>query len=219
VNESTARVGRFFDGYASAFDSIYDEDRRGPFDRVIDSLFRQVMVRRHEETLRRSASPDIRTVLDVGCGSGRYAIAFLEQGKEVVGVDLAPQMLRLARAAAEQQANPSWQFLECDFLTRDFDRTFDAACMMGYFDYIEHPADHLARLKELVTHEFYASFPVDGGLLARQRKLRYRLRGCPLWLYRHDDVRGLLRSVGLLDVTEFIDLGRDLYVCVRTRDL
>jgi len=219
MSESTDKVGRFFDDYAGTFDSIYEEERRGPVDRVMDTLFRGVMVQRFEETMRRSADPSIRSVLDVGCGSGRYSVSFLEQGKEVMGVDLAPQMLRLARAAAESQDNPNWSFLEGDFLNMDLGRTFDAGCLMGFFDYIEDPVAYLTKLAGVITGEFYASFPKDGGLLGLQRKIRYRLRNCPLWMYREEGVRDALAEAGLLEVTDFVDLGRDLFVCVRTRDL
>jgi ubiquinone/menaquinone biosynthesis C-methylase UbiE len=36
-------------------------------------------------------------VLDLGCGQGRYALAFAERGAEVVGVDSADALLQQAR--------------------------------------------------------------------------------------------------------------------------
>jgi ubiquinone/menaquinone biosynthesis C-methylase UbiE len=41
-----------------------------------------------------------RRVLDVGCGTGFLALRFAELGHDVVGVDLAPQMIERARAKA-----------------------------------------------------------------------------------------------------------------------
>ena len=40
------------------------------------------------------------TVVDLGCGSGIYAAAMMAKGFNVVGVDLSPSMVELARAAA-----------------------------------------------------------------------------------------------------------------------
>jgi SAM-dependent methyltransferase len=39
-----------------------------------------------------------RRVLDIGCATGALAAAFLERGAQVVGVDLAPRFIELARA-------------------------------------------------------------------------------------------------------------------------
>jgi SAM-dependent methyltransferase len=40
-------------------------------------------------------------VLDAGCGPGRHALALAQRGIAVVGVDLSPEFVGLARAAAE----------------------------------------------------------------------------------------------------------------------
>ena len=40
-------------------------------------------------------------VLDAGCGTGQYAIAFAERGYRVTAVDLAPEMIERARKRAE----------------------------------------------------------------------------------------------------------------------
>jgi cyclopropane fatty-acyl-phospholipid synthase-like methyltransferase len=39
-------------------------------------------------------------VLDAGCGPGRHSLALAERGINVVGVDLAPEFIELARASA-----------------------------------------------------------------------------------------------------------------------
>ena len=53
--------------------------------------------------LERNAKPDQRSrVLDVGCGTGFLSLLFAEMGCAVTGVDLASDMLALARAKAEE---------------------------------------------------------------------------------------------------------------------
>ena len=42
-------------------------------------------------------------VLDVGCGPGRHSLALARRGLDVVGVDLSPEFVDLARAAAESE--------------------------------------------------------------------------------------------------------------------
>jgi SAM-dependent methyltransferase len=69
-------------------------------------------------------------VLDVGCGPGRHAKAFVARGLDVVGVDLSPDFLALARAAV-----PDATFVEADVRALDFDEEFDALvclCQGGF---------------------------------------------------------------------------------------
>nr|WSY48972.1 class I SAM-dependent methyltransferase [Streptomyces sp. NBC_00886] len=49
-------------------------------------------------------------VLDIGCGTGQLALPFASRVRSVVGVDPEPDMLRLARLAAEAQGvrNATW---------------------------------------------------------------------------------------------------------------
>ena len=42
-----------------------------------------------------------RKVLDLACGTGDLALYLLEQGYEVIGLDLSPAMLAVARSKAE----------------------------------------------------------------------------------------------------------------------
>ena len=56
-------------------------DRAAEIDRIWDTL-----------RLRRDAR-----VLDAGCGSGQWAIAFAERGARVTAIDLSPEMISLAR--------------------------------------------------------------------------------------------------------------------------
>ena len=62
-------------------------------------------------------------VLDVGCGPGRHAHALARRGIEVVGVDVAPRFVELARAGA-----PPGATFEClDARRLPYDAEFDAA--------------------------------------------------------------------------------------------
>ena len=82
-SSSTRAVGQFFDIYAKNFDAIYGHTgHRSALGRCVDRAFRQVMVRRFEETLRQTEKPAIHSVLDIGCGPGRYTAAFALQGKK-----------------------------------------------------------------------------------------------------------------------------------------
>lgn len=214
-SSSTRAVGQFFDIYAQNFDAIYGHTgHRSALGRWVDRAFRQVMVRRFEETLRQTKKQAIHSVLDIGCGPGRYTAAFALQGKEVVGIDIAEKMLKIAQTNIDAY-NVTADLVLGDYLSVHFDRVFDAACLMGFFDYVEKPVPILKKLAAEVTGEFYASFPKSGGFLAWQRHIRYRLRRCPLWLYSKREVEAALIASGFAGCYEIRDFGRDWYVIVQ----
>lgn len=65
-------------------------------------------------------------VLDAGCGTGRVGIELARRGHEVVGTDLDPSMLEVARAAA-----PELAWVEADLATLTLDDAFDAVVLAG----------------------------------------------------------------------------------------
>jgi SAM-dependent methyltransferase len=213
----TQDVKKFFDGYAADFNSIYGHtEGRGLFDKFTDKFFRQSMSLRFNETLKYSANPEVKSILDVGCGPGHYCLAFLMQGKKVTGLDVATAMLEIAKkktASFEKEGKMS--FILDGYMEHRFPERFDAACLMGFFDYIKNPEELFMKLQKDVSKELYMSFPKKGGLLAFQRKIRYNLRKCPLYLYSKEDLKKILEKTSLLSKSQIIDLGRDYFVKVR----
>lgn len=73
-------------------------------------------------------------VLDVGCGPGRHALALARRGMEAHGVDLAPDFVDLATAAAEAEGLPA-RFSVLDVRELAVDGEFDAViclCQGGF---------------------------------------------------------------------------------------
>jgi SAM-dependent methyltransferase len=103
--------------YASAYDSIYaDKD----YEHECDLL---------EESFRRFAAGAVRTVLDLGAGTGNHALPLVRRGYEVVGVDIASGMVDISRGKAAQ-AHLEIDFRQGDVRTVRLDREFDAALLM-----------------------------------------------------------------------------------------
>ena len=67
-----------------------------------------------------------RTVLDAGCGSGRVAIELARRGVDVVGADVNPSMLDVAR-----ERGPDIEWAESDLAALNLRRTFDVVVMAG----------------------------------------------------------------------------------------
>lgn len=215
MSDRSRLVGRFFSQYAHDFDSIYSLEDQNWLDRTINHLFRRTMVLRFLETLRHSEKEEIRSVLAIGCGPGRYLVEFLRQGKtRVVGLDMAEGMLSIAAEVLAEFDEDRWGLISGEYLATDVGEQFDSACLIGFLDYVEEPIRVFKKLQEQGVREIYASFPRKGGFLAWQRRARYRLRRCPLYLYSQTDVDRILDVAGMAGQYEIKDLGRDMFVRV-----
>lgn len=65
-------------------------------------------------------------VLDVGCGPGRHSVELARRGLAVVGIDLSPTFISLARGRASS-AGVGLSLFEMDALDLPFEDEFDAA--------------------------------------------------------------------------------------------
>ena len=212
----TKDVETFFDGYATDFDSIYGHTKkRSTWDKILDKYFRKSMRLRYNLVLKYSANTKIETILDVGCGGGVYCEALLNMGKIVTGLDIADGMLKLAeqktkRFAAEDKVN----YIHSGYIEHAFAEKFDTAVLVGFFDYIKSPLEIFEKLKTEVNKELLMSFPKSGGFLGWQRKIRYRMRNCPLYYYSKTDLESMFAKVGWQNKAEIVDIDRDFFVRV-----
>jgi len=77
-------------------------------------------------------------VLDLACGSGRHSLELRRRGFEVVGADISPELLEIARRDAEEQGLEA-EFVEADLRELDLDAEFDVVLSLndgaiGYFE-------------------------------------------------------------------------------------
>ena len=209
------RVQRHFHTDASRFDAIYQE-HKGPLTRFIDQVWRGVVRRRFDLTLQKLEPLEGKTVLDVGCGSGRYCVAFAARGAaRVLGVDFAPAMIEIAKDLSKRAG-----FAErCEYRMGKFpdvvpEKTFDISTALGFFDYIDDPVGVLKAMRERTRSTMVLSFPKSREWRTPLRRLRFMIAGCPLFLYSERRVREILAQAGVQD-HELIELDRDYVVVAR----
>jgi 2-polyprenyl-3-methyl-5-hydroxy-6-metoxy-1,4-benzoquinol methylase len=206
------KVRSHFHADARRFDAIY-EDEKNPLTRFVDNVWRGVVRRRFVLTLDKLEPLAGKSVLDVGCGSGRYCIAYAERGaRRVVGVDFAAGMIELAcQHARRAGVNDRCEFRAGKFPEAVQGETFDACTAMGFFDYIAEPAPIVSRMRELTRSTMIMSFPKSREWRAPVRRVRFWAKGCPLYLYSEPQVKTILARAGVT-LYDWIALDRDYIV-------
>ncbi len=190
---------QYFDSHAVTFDSIYLNESR--LWRWLNGLLRKAVYERFRIALQASGDVSGKTILDIGCGSGRYAVEYARRGaRRVVGVDLAPNMLALAKRLAEQEGvQAQCSFLPGEFTAIEFDEQFDIVLAMGVFDYVVDAPSFLRAMKDRSQDLIIASFPGKSVLRMRFRQWRYRLQHCPVFFYSEPELHNLARAANLQD--------------------
>jgi len=106
-----------FQDYAGFYDSLYKEkDYQAECDFV-------------QRVLKIYGQNEIKTILDLGCGTGSHTFILADMGYTVTGVDLSERMLELARSKARAQ-NKQIDFLKSDIRYLELTQRFDAAVAM-----------------------------------------------------------------------------------------
>jgi SAM-dependent methyltransferase len=78
----------------------------------------------YHEFLLRQLPPQIEQSLDIGCGVGEFSRCLAERSHHVLGLDLSPQMLRLAGELSAEYPNIEYKqadVMEWDFPSEQFD--------------------------------------------------------------------------------------------------
>jgi 2-polyprenyl-3-methyl-5-hydroxy-6-metoxy-1,4-benzoquinol methylase len=209
------RVRRHFHSDARRFDAIY-EDEKNRLAQWVDNVWRGVVRKRFDLALEFVEPIAGMRILDVGCGSGRYCVAYAERGAaKVVGVDFAAAMIDLANHHARRAGVAD----RCDFRAGAFpdqirDEIFDASSAMGFFDYVSDPVTVLSRMREMTRSKMIMSFPKSREWRAPARRVRFWISGCPLFLYSEARVREILSAAGVTRY-DWIELDRDYLVAAR----
>jgi len=208
---SPTRVQQHFDDDAERFDAIYGADK-SPFAAFVDSRIRGVVVERLRLTRVLAPLPGGFSVLDVGCGSGRYGLALVEDGAtRVVGLDFAARMIDIARAEAARSSHPDrFEFQVVDYLSYAAQERFDVVLAMGYFDYIADPVPHLRRMVAQGRVRLLASFPKRWEWRVPARRLRFAVSGSFVRFFDRADVERIADAAGLAPRSRYVlDFGRD----------
>ncbi len=106
-----------FEAYATYYDIIYRDK-----DYEAESVFLELIFSKY-------LSNAVRSILDLGCGTGGHALILAERGYKVAGVDLSREMLKISgRKANEREL--SIEFIQGDVRKIKLNQKFDAVISM-----------------------------------------------------------------------------------------
>ena len=197
MNQDLLKQKDYWDRQVNDFDSIYARSK-SRFDNWIDATFRWDMYARFDYTMENAEPIQERTFLDVGCGTGRYALEFARRGAHrVVGIDIAEKMLAVCeQRAREEHLDGRCAFVHADLTQYKADTQFDVCIGIGLFDYIREPLPVLTKMREVVSNRAIMSFPRFWTWRAPVRKARLALRQCDVFFYTKERIDSLLKQAG-----------------------
>ena len=103
--------------YSEVYDSLYqDKDYLAECDLL-------------EQVFRHYGSQEVKTILDLGCGTGNHLVPLAQRGYRMTGIDRSENMLAIAQEKAQRHSLAV--DLRCSGVrSLSLDRTFDAVLMM-----------------------------------------------------------------------------------------
>jgi SAM-dependent methyltransferase len=138
------------------------------------------------------------SVLDAGCGTGRYAAEFAKRGFHACGVDSSPELIAAAKSR-DNGGGSMAEFVVADLVTVSFHKTFDVVLCRGVLN------DFVADASRRSIFRQFATWLRPGGILLfdvrEWTKTVARYAENPLHRRTVDLPKGLLRfeSETLLD--------------------
>jgi cyclopropane fatty-acyl-phospholipid synthase-like methyltransferase len=186
--EPDSESGRYWSEHARSWEaSAYYEDRQAQpslWDRT-STIFRgRAMYVRMEMALE-LVSPHVKGlhVLDIGCGSGRFAFEMLAAGAErVVGIDVSPEVIAAADARRRESSTEGLEFKVMDVTRPEAALPrVDLVTALGVIEYFDAPALS-ALIGKFDTRYFLLEFPDSEQ--RRRNRLQWYLRQVYLWVNR-----------------------------------
>jgi len=129
-----------FGGYARYYDLLYmDKDYVGECDFV-------------ERLFERFSPEPVKTILDVGCGTGQHALVLGRRGYSVTGIDVSPIAIQLACDKARREG-VDFRTIVTDVRDLILEERFDACvAMFAVMNYLERNEDLRKALRQIRKH-------------------------------------------------------------------
>ena len=175
--------------------AAYWENRartRGP----IAGDYQDPVLREFETPLRKRALfasipwNDGLHILDIGTGTGTWALEFWRRGASVVGIDISPAMIATARSlAAQDAASIRYEVGAVQDLPGEFERRFDLITSITVLQHLLHDSELQRALAKCAmalndSGRLVCMEHTGGYSLRRNTYMRFRSRSAWVWHFR-----------------------------------
>jgi len=129
-------VRKFYDNFAENYDqNRYSSDKQKKIDEYAKAVVLDLV-----------GDVEHKTVLDCGCGTGRFADLFVQRGAKVVGMDISENMIKIAKKKV-----PLAEFVIGDVLNMPFEeRQFDIVACSQVLTHLHEYRKPLLEMKRVI---------------------------------------------------------------------
>lgn len=182
-------VGEYFEKIASDFDSYYDRPKSFSATIINELLRKPGLLKRLQMALvLTDPKPGLR-VLDVGCGSGKYVVECAKAGAEVKGIDISPEMIRLAKEFCE--TNHVSASLSVGDATKKLENGFDVCCALGVIEYFQDPTIILRNMVDTAKSKVIFSVPKLFAFQYPLREIMLHYKGVDCYYYTKQKINSI----------------------------
>lgn len=175
-------VRETFDHFAEDFDKQLLEDLEYRAPKLIHALFREVS----------GETPVGLDILDAGCGTGLVGLDFRQYARSLIGVDLSPEMLKLARAREIYDELREEELAAC---MRSLPNRFDLIVAADVFCYIGDLSETLSAARMALKSGGMLIFSVEA-----QSKRGYSLTGSGRYAHKPAYVQKSAKTAGFSEI-------------------
>jgi 2-polyprenyl-3-methyl-5-hydroxy-6-metoxy-1,4-benzoquinol methylase len=185
-------VGEYFNEIASDFDSYYERPNSLPAVIINEWLRKPGLLRRLQSALALTNPRPGLKILDIGCGSGKYVVECAKAGADVTGIDISPEMIKLAKKFCEEnQVNVS---LHVGDATRRMQNSYDICVALGVIEYFEDPIIVLRNMIEAANSRVIFSVPKQFAFQVPLRELMLHYRGINCYYYTKKKILSITKN-------------------------
>lgn len=142
-------------------------------------------------------TPD-KSVLEIGVGTGRLAVRVCDKCKSFTGIDIAPKTIE--RAGVNLKGFPNANLVCADFLTHEFNKTFDVIYSSLTFMHIKNKKDAVNKTASLLNNGGMFVLSINKN---RQTEIDYGNRKIQVYPDTSEEISSLLTEAGLIIEKQF----------------
>jgi len=141
----------------------YEKWYSTPYGKYVDKLEKALFLRLVKPKKGQS-------ILDIGCGTGHFSFWFHSLKLKVVGIDISPDMLRVARGMAKAK---NIKFIKGDAYSLPFsDNSFDMVVLITTLEFLAQPEQALREAFRVCRKKVFLGVLSRWSLLSFKRKLK-----------------------------------------------